>query len=408
MNKIFYFQHHKQHLKATFDLLTRIFRDGTYADKAFESTMYQNKTWKGNERGFVAGLAYDIIRFWRLYTTAADQEINYSDKFWNCILAAWLIHNDFEIPEDKIFEKLPVKTILERLQRFKTVRKIWESVPDWIDTLCEQELGKDWDKILHAMNEPAPQFIRANTLKTSVRDLQRELSLVKIETMPVDYAPSALQLTFTRNVFNTDAFRSGLFEMQDAASQKVSEYLRVLPGQRVVDACAGAGGKTLHLAALMNNKGRILALDTEPRKLEELKKRYKRAGVAIIETRVIDTTKVIKRMYGTADRLLLDVPCSGLGVLRRNPDTKWRLQPEEIERLKKTQADILQRYAPIVKPGGFMVYATCSILPSEGEAQIMEFMKNNGANWLLAEEQRYGPHTHNSDGFYIALLKRNT
>jgi len=175
---------------------------------------------------------------------------------------------------------------------------------------------------------------------------------------------------------------------------------------RVVDACAGAGGKTLHLAALMKNKGRIIALDVKEKKLVELKKRATRADVRIVETRVIDSSKTIKRLKETADRLLLDVPCSGLGVLRRNPDSKWKLNIEEIERVKKIQREILSSFSAITKIGGKMVYATCSILPSEGEEQVKWFLEQCDGTWNLLGEKRYSPEVYHADGFYMALLER--
>ena len=146
--------------------------------------------------------------------------------------------------------------------------------------------------------------------------------------------------------------------------------------------------------------------DVKEKKLEELKKRAARADVRIVETRTIDSTKVIKRLKDTADRLLLDVPCSGLGVLRRNPDSKWKLNLEEIERVKAIQRDILANFSDITKVGGKMVYATCSILPSEGEDQIQLFLKNVGERWNLIGEKRYSPEIYHADGFYMALLER--
>jgi len=176
---------------------------------------------------------------------------------------------------------------------------------------------------------------------------------------------------------------------------------------RVVDACAGAGGKALHLASIMENKGQLIALDIYANKLNELKRRAKRAGAFNIETRLIDTTKVIKKLHEKADRVLIDAPCSGLGVLRRNPDAKWKLQPEFIENIKKTQAEILDNYSKMVKPGGKMIYATCSILPSENEKQIKDFLKRDtGKDFTFAKEKKVLPSTSGFDGFYMALLEK--
>jgi 16S rRNA (cytosine967-C5)-methyltransferase len=174
---------------------------------------------------------------------------------------------------------------------------------------------------------------------------------------------------------------------------------------RVIDACAGGGGKTLHLAALTQNKGKIVAMDTEGWKLEELMKRAKRAGASNIETRVIDSAKVIKRLEGTADRLLLDVPCSGLGVIRRNPDAKWKLSLEFVEKVKTLQQKILTEYSTMVKPGGKMVYSTCSLLPSENEKQVEQFLEGNGKTFTLITSKTILP-SQGFDGFFMALLQR--
>ena len=176
---------------------------------------------------------------------------------------------------------------------------------------------------------------------------------------------------------------------------------------RVIDTCAGAGGKTLHLSALMENKGQIIATDIYESKLKKLKIRTRRAGAHNITTKVIESTKVIKKMRDTADRVLIDAPCSGIGVLRRNPDSKWKLQPEFVEKIIKTQAEILESYSKLVKVGGKLVYATCSILPSENENQVKAFLKNN-ANFTILKDHKVSPFKSGYDGFYMALLERNS
>jgi 16S rRNA (cytosine967-C5)-methyltransferase len=172
---------------------------------------------------------------------------------------------------------------------------------------------------------------------------------------------------------------------------------------RVVDTCAGAGGKTLHLACLMKNKGLIQALDVLPWKLDELRKRFRRNEITCIQPEVINAA-TIPRFKGKADRLLLDVPCSGLGVLRRNPDTKWKLSPEEIERLHVLQAQIIKDYSVMTKPGGKMVYATCSVLPSENQDQVRKFLAEHKDEWTLEEEKSWTPNQNGFDGFYAARL----
>ncbi len=407
MTKEFYLKHHSFHIKAIFIALKDIFERNEYADKAIEKVMRANKYWDVRERGFVSDVTYDMVRNWRLLFTAAGVEGKLTDKNLWMIFGTYLVFDGYGLPESNYFKGVNEKKIISQLERFHKIRKIRESVPDWLDALGEKELGKDWDKTIRALNQRPTTILRANSLKTNPKELQQTLEEEKIiDAALINWSPDAVELKFQRNVFRTEAFHKGLFEVQDAASQMVSEFLNVQSGMRVVDACAGAGGKTLHLAALMKNKGRIIALDVKEKKLLELKKRAARADVRIVETRVIDSSKVIKRLKDTADRLLLDVPCSGLGVLRRNPDSKWKLNLEEIERVKIIQREILTSFSDITKVGGKMVYATCSILPSEGEEQIKWFLQQVNDKWNLIGEKRYSPEMYHADGFYMALLER--
>ena len=215
-----------------------------------------------------------------------------------------------------------------------------------------------------------------------MRKVQQELADLAIETENIKGHPHALKLKERANVFGTKPFKDGWFEVQDASSQKVAEFLDPKPGDRVIDACAGAGGKSLHIASLMDNKGQVLAMDIYENKLKELKRRARRNGVHNIETRVIDTTKAIKKLIEKGDKVLLDAPCSGLGVLKRNPDSKWKLSPEFLEKIKEEQQEILRSYSRMVKPGGELVYATCSILPSENDEQIKTFLASEDGKKL--------------------------
>ena len=228
-----------------------------------------------------------------------------------------------------------------------------------------------------------------------------------VEAISLPKHPDAIKLVERANVFRTEAFKNGYFEVQDASSQLVAAYLDVQPGMKVVDTCAGAGGKTLHLASLMQNKGQIIAMDIYESKLRKLKVRAKRNKAHNIDTRVIDSTKVIKKLQGKADRVLIDAPCSGLGVLRRNPDSKWKLQPEFVDNIKKTQQEVLQSYAKMVKPGGKMVYATCSVLPSENQEQVDTFLTSDiGKNFTFVSDEKILASESGYDGFYMALLEK--
>lgn len=272
----------------------------------------------------------------------------------------------------------------------------------------EQALGTEvWTAELKALNEPAVVVLRTNPLKTDRKTLQQILAEEGHPTDSLPGYPLALQLRERANVFRTDAFQNGLFEVQDASSQRVAEFLEAAPGMRVVDACAGAGGKSLHLAALMENKGQLIALDIYANKLKELKRRARRNGAFNIETRHIDSTKVIKKLYGQADRVLIDAPCSGLGVLRRNPDTKWKLEPAFLRKVMDTQQELLQNYSRMVKPGGKLVYATCSILPAENQEQVDSFLGSSaGSTFRLIDQEIILASQSGFDGFYMALLER--
>lgn len=393
-------------VKAIFAALISIFEKGEFADKAIEKVMRANKKWNPRERSFVSEAVYDIVRNWRLLITVADVNQELNDKNLWKIFGTWLVFANYRLPESTNLKNIEPKKIEAKLDKFYKIRKLRESIPDWLDETGEKELGKDWEKIIHSLNDRPTMVLRANTLKTNARDLQEILEEERIETNLIDWAPDALELKYSANIFRTKAFHDGLFEVQDAASQQVSAMLNPQPGERVIDACAGAGGKTLHLSALMKNKGKVIALDTSEYKLQELKKRASRASVNCVEIRKIDSSKIIKRLKNSADKLLLDVPCSGLGVLRRNPDAKWKLQPEEIERVKKLQREILSNYSEMLKPGGKLVYATCSILPSEGEEQVKLFLEEHKENWNLVAEKRFSPDIFRCDGFYCALIER--
>ena len=378
-----------------------IFEQNKYADKVIEKVLKQNPKWGARDRRFIAETTYDIVRWYRFLQNITEAEEN---DYWK-LLGGWCVLHEVQLPAWEEFKGLNEKRILERNIKMKSIRRFRESIPDWLDTLGEQELGKRWEKELHALNEEAAVVLRANTLKISAKDLQYSLRESEVETDYLRDFPDALVLTERQNIFRHPAFKEGMFEVQDAASQFIAPFLRVSPGMRVIDACAGAGGKTLHLAAIMKNKGRIIAMDVEAFKLEELQKRAKRAGVNNLEIRHIESSKTIKRLENSADRLLLDVPCSGLGVLKRNPDAKWKLSGEFIENVKELQQHILQDYCNMLKKDGLMVYSTCSVLPSENERQVDKFLERNGDKFELIDQKHSWP-THGFDGFYMALLRK--
>jgi 16S rRNA (cytosine967-C5)-methyltransferase len=366
----------------------------------------QNPDWNEMSRGFYAETLMEVVRWNRFLEVCIHNtfDINNNDSYRLRVLTYLLVKcNDARVGD--FFSKSIQENIIKYYQQLQTDSAIIESIPDWLYKLGKSELGDLWETEIRALNTIPPIVLRVNTLKVSKGDLIKELSTEGFKITNLNH-PDALMLTKRADIFKSKAFFEGHFEIQDASSQEVAPFLQVEPGMRIVDACAGNGGKTLHIASLMRNKGKILALDNADWKLEELMKRSVRAGVSIIETRPITTTKVVKRLKDKADRLLLDVPCSGLGVLRRNPDSKWRLTLAKIEEIKTLQIYILDKYTQMVKPGGKFVYSTCSILPSENQQQIQSFLSRTSGAFILEEEKIISPSESGFDGFYMARLKR--
>jgi 16S rRNA (cytosine967-C5)-methyltransferase len=398
---------HHNLLLATVDALHQIFNDGKYADQAIQKILKRDTRWGSRDRGFIAETTYDIVRYKRLYSEIAGVKAPYKRQDLWRLTSVWIVLKGHELPAWEEYYNTPVRRIKGRYDELSRKRALKESIPDWLDELGKNELGDRWDKEIHALNQQAEVVLRANALKAEKLFVKESLQSENILTREEKGYPDALILENRTNVFLTKAFSEGMFEVQDAGSQLIAPFLEVDSGMRVLDACAGAGGKTLHLAALMENKGQIIATDIYANKLRELKRRARRAGAHNIETRHIDSNKVIKKLDGKMDRLLIDAPCSGLGVLRRNPDAKWKLTPEFIAEIQDTQQQILQSYSRTVKAGGKMVYATCSILPSENENQVKEFLASDaGKDFELEEEQSLLASTHGFDGFYMARMAR--
>ncbi|MEP1259812.1 class I SAM-dependent methyltransferase [Algoriphagus sp.] len=391
---------HNNTIRGVHTALAAIFEEGQYADKVIERTLKSNPKWGARDRSFIAETTYEMVRWWRLINFLSPSKEPY-DLFGTY----WLMQGH-SLPPWEEFAKINPDKIKEKYDKLEDPAKL-ESVPDWLFDLGKKELGDKWEAEIHSLNQEAQVVLRVNTLKITREQLKNRLAEDNIHTHIIKGYPDALILDERTNVFRHPAFKEGMFEVQDASSQLVAQALAVEPGMRVIDACAGAGGKSLHIAALMQNKGKVLSMDVEEWKLQQTKLRARRDGVSIIERKVIEGSKTIKRMKETPDRLLLDLPCSGLGVLRRNPDTKWKLSEESIEKVRKTQQEILQSYPSMVKPGGQMVYATCSILPSENQDQIAKFLESEaGKDFTLIEDQKVLAQESGFDGFYIARLQK--
>ena len=400
---------HRNLVYTVIDSIRDIFNEGVYADKAVEKALKRDKRWGSRDRKFVAETIYEIVRWKRLYAEIAEVKEPFDrNNLWR-LFSVWCVLKGIALPDWNQIEPTPSRRIKGKFDELSKIRKFRESIPDWIDEIAVSELGEElWTKELAALNKQAEVILRTNTLNTTKEELQKELQDESIFTEFIPNHSDALRLVERANVFRTEVFKKGYFEVQDASSQLVAEYLDVAPGMKVIDTCAGAGGKTLHLASFMKNKGQIIAMDIYESKLKKLKIRARRNKVHNIDTRVIDSTKPIKKLYNKADRVLIDAPCSGIGVLRRNPDSKWKLQPEFLDNIKKVQQDILQKYSKMVKSGGKLVYATCSVLPSENQNQITEFLvSESGKDFKLIKDNKVFAHTSGFDGFYMALLEKN-
>lgn len=275
---------------------------------------------------------------------------------------------------------------------------------------------------LQALNRPAPVDLRVNTLKTGRGAARAALAEKGIATQPTPLSPVGLRLDKTVALDQTEIFRGGWVEIQDEGSQLAALLVGARPGMTVVDWCAGAGGKTLALAAAMANQGRILACDIAPERLERMGPRLERGGVRIAETRMIGREETPNGV--AADRVLVDAPCSGSGTWRRDPAAKWRLAPDQLQTMERSQADILARAALLVRPGGRLVYAVCSLIETEGPAQVKRFLEAHPVFSLVPARDAWRdalgtaapegcdpfmiltPARHGTDGFFAAVMER--
>jgi len=277
--------------------------------------------------------------------------------------------------------------------------------------------GDDFADEMKAMLAPATLDLRVNEFLIVREDAQNSLAKDTVETTLTPYSPWGLRCTRKAFLSKTKAFSKGWVEIQDEGSQLIAHMCGAQPGMQVIDFCAGAGGKTLALGAAMERKGRIVAMDNDARRLEKGRQRYKKAHLAdMIEVRCLEDEKQrkwLKRQKGKFDVVLLDVPCSGTGTWRRNPDMRWRNFGPDLAALTNLQAEIIAKAAPLVKPGGKLVYATCSLLPAENEEQVAAFLAANpdfalqpvdSALGLGSPHMRLTPRRHNTDGFFAAVM----
>jgi 16S rRNA (cytosine967-C5)-methyltransferase len=394
------------------------------ADVALSRYFKANKNIGGRDRGWIAETVYAVLRDKTLLGHLAQSMSG--DQTRRLALLALARHAGMES-----IGRIANDAERESLQRLAAVdaqtlpRAVRLSSPQWLlDALDAQGNAELTDATLAALNAPAPLDLRVNDLKVSRDEAQASLTAAGIETSPTPHSPLGLRCAAKLNISLTKAFTDGMIEVQDEGSQLLTLLVAPKRGEMVADFCAGAGGKTLALGAAMRSTGRLYAFDTSLKRLERFKPRLARSGLSNVSPVAIDSEndQRIKRLAGKMDRVLVDAPCSGLGTLRRNPDLKWRQTPKDVTELAALQGRILASAARLVKPGGRLVYATCSILNAENDAVVDAFLSANpqftqlDAGDLLAAQGvtlgamprlRLTPQSHGTDGFYAVAMQRS-
>lgn len=389
---------HRPMAEAAATMIRETLREKKVLDRVLQDAFAANPKWGKRDRAFIAETAFEVVRWRRALEFVAES------ASIPALCAAQWTRMALEIPAWWPHDGAPPDDLRARESDLKNQpRAVRESIPDWLDDLGERELGPAWDAEIGALNRRAPVFLRVNTLRNDRAGVIAWLAAAGVDCEPVAALPDTLVLP-TGKTLPKPLLAEGRVEVQDAGSQTIAPLLDPQPGECIIDSCAGAGGKTLHLAALMRNDGRIYAMDVSARKLEELTRRARRARVKIIRTKSWqDVTPT--DFAGMADRLMIDAPCSGLGTLRRQPDLKWRLTPAKLDAVRALQQQILREHAAMLKPGGRLVYATCSILPSENRAAAGTLLASGG--FTLVSEHPVSPAATGFDGFHAVVMEKS-
>lgn len=420
----------------TLELLAILQQDQRPADHLIDNFFRSRHYLGSHDRRALAETVYGILRHRRLLQAliAQVQPESATDPGW--WLAAFKLHvekAEFATvaaaltsagrrPASLSSAEL-AQLAAQRPEEFADNPAVMLSFPDWLVRDLQQQRGEQETlRLLQALNQPPPLTIRVNTLKTTRADCQQELQRRGCASTPTRFSPFGLQLTQRTNLFGLDLFRAGWFEVQDEGSQLISLVLDPKPTWRIADVCAGGGGKTLHLASLMKNRGEIFAFDVSAKRLENLQRRSRRSGAHNIRVQALPEGELPERLLGKLDAILVDAPCSGAGVLRRNPDAKWKITAAMVAELSAKQLRLLRHYAALLKPGGRLVYATCSVLAQENEQVVQAFLaghpdfETEDAAAILQHHQlgalaagpalQLSPHQNGCDGFFAAVMAR--
>ncbi len=419
-------------------LWSRTRLDWGFAAVRLSGALRQERSLGSDERRRVAETLYGMIRKARLLDFALEGEARKLPAGQKRELAQYLAYRVLagEIDTVTAAHTLPevdwlhVARADQRLQavRGETERfALLHSLPDWLARRLIAELGDEAHAFAEAINQRAPLTLRTNVLKTTREALLERLAKDGAPGAPTRYSAIGITLEGRPDVFSLDAFHEGLFEVQDEASQLAAELVAPPPKALVLDACAGAGGKTLAIGAAMQNKGRLLASDIDEGKLDDLKKRARRAGLSTVQALPAKGgawPHAVAELTGRFERILVDAPCSGIGSLRRNPELRWRLVEEDLTRLAAEQEGIAARALELLAPGGRLIYVTCTVLREENEAVVARLLARDAALELVPVKEVWGgerareltdptgtyfktyPHKQGTDGFFAAVLRK--
>ncbi|MEJ7929208.1 RsmB/NOP family class I SAM-dependent RNA methyltransferase [Ramlibacter sp. AN1015] len=419
--------HPKALLDACAELVAQVLRLEHPADAVVSRYFREHRSLGPRERATLAETAYGVLRRKLLYDHFAPSGSGPRER--RLAILGFAGPRDFlksalSEQERRWLEQCDAVRTEDLLERHR------HNLPQWLVEPLQAQLGSDFMALAESLNRPAPLDLRVNTLSARREDMHKELLQAGIRSEPTPYSPWGLRLEDKPALTRLDAFVRGAIEVQDEGSQLLCAMLDAHRGEMVVDFCAGAGGKTLALGAAMRNTGRLYAFDISAHRLDALKPRLARSGLSNVHPAAIahERDERIKRLAGKIDRVIVDAPCSGLGTLRRNPDLKWRQSPESIQEMAQLQLSILRSAARLLKPGGRLVYATCSLMPEENEAIAQAFGTHEGAFAALPAVQalaplklerpedlcsgeggmylRLWPHRHATDGFFAAAWVR--
>ncbi len=407
-------------LANTEEVLREILRFSAPADTTLSRYFKDHPRLGGRERGAIAEGVYAVLRNKSFFTDFAGSGNGMRRLAILGLAEAVGAESLGGLSEEEVEFLARIKEIDRTLMPAQKRANL----PDWLYEKFVAQFGEEETVILaEALNQPAPLDLRVNSIKATRDDVMNELAQAPIVAEPMPFAPLGLRIHKKPSLQNLPLFKSGAIEVQDEGSQVLSQIVGAKRGEMVVDFCAGAGGKTLALGALMRNTGRLYAFDVSEKRLAKLKPRLARSGLSNVHPVQIahERDVKIKRLAGKVDRVLVDAPCSGLGTLRRNPDVKWRQKPEAVTEMHHKQIAILDGAARLLKGGGRLVYATCSLLEEENDRVVEQFLAAHEdfelvpMSKVLAEQKidlemgdylKLLPHKHQTDGFFAAVLER--